>query len=41
MLEELAAEEGQAAGVACGSACDAGGGQASAGDADYALFDCI
>jgi rSAM/selenodomain-associated transferase 1 len=41
MLGELAAEEGQAAGVACGSACDAGGGQASAGDADYALFDCI
>ncbi len=27
--------------VACGAACDAGGGQSSAGEADYALFDCI
>jgi hypothetical protein len=29
------------AGVACGAACEAGGGQASAGEADYSLFDCI
>lgn len=29
------------AGVACGAACDAGGGQSSAGEADYSLFDCI
>ena len=28
-------------GVACGAACEAGGGQSSAGDADYSLFDCI
>ena len=50
MLEELAAEAERAAvtaraaglaGVACGAACEAGGGQSSAGEADYSLFDCI
>ncbi len=52
MLEELAAEAERAretpedsaaapAAVACGAACDAGGGQSSAGAADYSLFDCI
>ena len=29
------------AAVACGTTCDAGGGQSAAGEADYALFDCI
>ena len=29
------------AGVACGAACDAGGGQAAAGESDFSLFDCI
>jgi radical SAM protein with 4Fe4S-binding SPASM domain len=44
MLEELAAEAERAAtttGVACDAACDADGGQSAAGEADYALFDCI
>ena len=50
MLEELAAEAERAvataqaaapAAVACGAACEAGGGQSSAGEADYSLFDCI
>jgi rSAM/selenodomain-associated transferase 1 len=50
MLEELAAEAERAAAtaqaaapaaVACGAACEAGGGQSSAGEADYTLFDCI
>jgi hypothetical protein len=47
MLDEVAAEAGRAAqaavlsGVACGTACDAGGGQSSAGAADNSLFDCI
>ena len=50
MLEELAAEAERAvataqaaapAAVTCGAACEAGGGQSSAGEADYSLFDCI
>jgi hypothetical protein len=50
MLEELAAEAERAvvaaqtaapAAVACVAACEAGGGQSSAGEADYSLFDCI
>jgi hypothetical protein len=50
MLEELAAEAERAvataqaaapAAVACSAACEAGGGQSSAGEADYSLFDCI
>ncbi len=46
MLEALVAEAdaraaAAPAGVACGAACEAGGGQSAAGDADYTLFDCI